>query len=415
MRFFLLILKNLQRNRLRSLLTALAVVALVFVFSMINTFMRVFTGALAEKSKDVNVMLSGRYRMMAAFDRSYMDRMVTSGTSLNRQLTQIPGFHADKYNIWHFAAFSIDPEMKNQNLVFFVLACLPEKIATMTEGLEDDFDPRLVELMRKPPRSGLDNAGIVMGATQLTKLHKRVGDVFKAKSLMHREGTELRQPIEMEFEIVGVIPEGNRWSHRAFMDYAYLDRVLKAKKNELDGKVFFGLLQVDDTTSATAVGGCIENDIRDLRVETMSTAMGRFLAPLKDILWGVQYILVPAILVVMTVILANTFSLTVRERQREMAVLKVLGFRARQILVLVLGESALVGLLAGLLGAALTYGYINGVRGGIHLEMFPVLKVPLAIFWWGPTMGIATALLGAVLPAWNASCVKVSEAFAGTA
>src|SRR5262249_35897259 len=157
--------------------------------------------------KDVNVMISGRYRMMSAFDRSYMDQVVTPGSHLNRQLTQIRGFHSDKHNIWHFSAFSIDPEMKDQDLVFFVLACLPEKIATMTEGLEHDFDPRLVDLMRKPPRSGLDNAGIVMGATQLTKLHKRVGDVFKAKSLMHREGTGLRLPIEMEFEIVGVIPQ----------------------------------------------------------------------------------------------------------------------------------------------------------------------------------------------------------------
>ncbi len=414
MKFFLLILKNLRRNRLRSLLTAFAVVALVFVFSMINTFMRVFTGALDEKSKDVNVMISERYRMMAPFDRSYMDQVVTSGTHLNRQLCEIPGFHAEKHNIWHFAVFSIDPDLKDQNLVFFVLACLPEKIATMTEGLED-FDPRAVERMRKPPLSRRDNGGIVMGETQLKKLNKRLGDVFTAKSLMHREGTGLRQPIEMEFEIVGVIPEGNRWSHRAFMDYAYLDRVLKAKKNELDGKVFFGLLQLDDTKSATAAGGCIEGNIRDLKVETMATAMGRFLAPLKDILWGVQYILVPAILVVMTVILANTFSLTVRERQQEIAVLKVLGFRAAHILFLVLGESALVGLFAGVLGAVLTYGYINLVRGGIHLEMFPTLKVPLAIFWWGPTMGIATAFLGGIIPAWSARGVKVSDAFASAA
>src|SRR5262249_28693 len=120
-------------------------------------------------------------------------------------------------------------------------------------------------------------------------------------------------------------------------------------------------------------------------------------------------------LLVMTVILANTFSLTVRERQPEIAVLKVLGFRSWQILVLVLGEAALVGLLAGLLGAALTYGYINLVRGGIHLEMFPALKVPLAIFWWGPSIGIVTALLGGVLPAWSARSVKVSNVFASTA
>jgi putative ABC transport system permease protein len=414
MKFFLLIIKNLRRNKLRTLLTALAVVALVAIFSSIVTVMRMLTSAVVEKTKDVNVMVSARYGIMTPFERSYMEQIVTSGATVNRELTQVPGFHAERYNIWHFALFSVDPELKDKDLTFLALACLPEKIATTTEGLED-FDPRLIELIRRPPRSGLDNTGIVMGAAQLEKLHLRLGDRFKAKSLVHREGNALRQPIEMEFEIVGIIPAGSRWSHRAFFDYAYLDRVLKAKKNELDGKVMVGLLVLDTMEDANRASGCIESQIRDLKVETWASAISRFMEPMKDILWGVQYILVPAILIVMTVILANTFSLTMRERQSEIAVLKVLGFRTGQIMVLVLGESALVGLLAGLLGAVLTFGYVNILRGGIHLDMFPRLMIPWQIFLWGPTIGVLTATLGGILPAWSARAVKVTEVFANVA
>jgi putative ABC transport system permease protein len=414
MKFFLLILKNLLRNKLRSLLTALAVIALVAIFSMITTVLGLINGFMAEKDKDVGVMITERYHMMTAFDRSYMEQIVTPGTTINRELSRVPGFHADRYNLWHFGIFSLDPEMKDKDLTLIAVACLPEKIKATTEGLQD-FDDRWVDLMRDPPRSRLKSAGIVVGGTQLTRLHKKVGDVFKAKSVMHNKGTGVRQPIEMEFEIVGVIPVGHRWSHRAFIDYAYLDRVLKTEKNELDGKIFFGILQLDDQESANRVSGIIEGQYPNLKVETMATAVGRFMAPLRDILWGVQYFLVPAILVVMTLILANTFSLTVRERQQEIAVLKVLGFRAWHILLLVLGESALVGLLAGMLGAVCTFGCVNLIKGGFQLEGFPLFLIPASIFWWGPLMGIATAFFGGVLPAFTARAVKVSVIFTNVA
>src|SRR5262249_16949499 len=145
------------------------------IFSSITTVMRLLSSAVTEKSKDVGVLVSARYGIMTPFDRSYMEQIVTPGTTLNRALSEIPGFHAEKYNLWHFDVFSIDPEMKNTDLTFVALACMPDKIAATTEGMED-FDPRVVELIRKPPRSQLANAGIVMGASQLEKLHKKLGD-----------------------------------------------------------------------------------------------------------------------------------------------------------------------------------------------------------------------------------------------
>ena len=111
----------------------------------------------------------------------------------------------------------------------------------------------------------------------------------------------------------------------------------------------------------------------------------------------------------------HTFSITVRERQDEIAVLKVLGFRDWQILMLVLGEAGLIGALAGLVGAGVTYGLINHVFGGIQLTGFPLMLMPLKIFVWGPVLGIGTALVGGIVPAWSARRVRVSEVFASVA
>ena len=63
------------------------------------------------------------------------------------------------------------------------------------------------------------------------------------------------------------------------------------------------------------------------------------------------------------------------ERQTELAVLKVLGFRPWQILVLVLGEALLIGVGSGLLSAVATLVTINYAIGGI--------KFPIAFFGAG--------------------------------
>src|SRR5262249_35482938 len=137
----------------------------------------------------------------------------------------------------------------------------------------------------------------------------------------------------------------------------------------------------------------------------------------KDLFNGIKFVLVPAIMAVMIVIVANAISITVRERTREMAVLKALGFRPGHILFLVLGEGLFLGCLGGLFGASITYALINHVAGGIKIPIafFPVFFVPGQVFWWGPTLGAATALLGGIVPAWTARSVKVSEVFAKVA
>jgi putative ABC transport system permease protein len=415
MKLLLLTLKNLRRNPLRAGLTSLAVVVLVALFGIIFSILGFLDRAVADRTGDVPVVLTERYRIPSRFDRRFLEQVVQP-THLNDELKQAAGFQSEKHTLWHFIGFTLDPDMKNKDLQFFVIATIPEKMPSMIDEMSD-LDPKLCQLMKKPPRSRLDNAGILMGPERLKKLGKKVGDVFKAKSISHRDGSAARQPIEMELEIVGELPSIGRWAQYAFMDYAYVDRVLKDKKCELDGKIMLGWLRFDDQSAARIGSSVIERHITDIKSEIASTAVSRFMEPYQNLLNGVRYLLVPAIVVVMIVIVANAISITVRERTTEMAVLKVLGFPPPQILLLVLGEGLLLGLLGGGLGAVLTYGLVNHVIGGVPLPIafFPVFFVSPQVFWWGPVLGVLTAFLGGILPAWNARSVKVSEVFAKVA
>jgi ABC-type antimicrobial peptide transport system permease subunit len=93
----------------------------------------------------------------------------------------------------------------------------------------------------------------------------------------------------------------------------------------------------------------------------------------------------------------------------------VLGFTGPKIAGLFLGEALLVGTFAGFVGAGVVLGLVNFYAGGIQLTGFPRMTVPWSVFWWGPTLGAATALVGAAAPAIGAYRIRVTDVFSRVA
>ena len=93
--------------------------------------------------------------------------------------------------------------------------------------------------------------------------------------------------------------------------------------------------------------------------------------------------------------------------------LKVLGYRPRQILSIVLGEAMLLGALSGFLSTVLVYQAVNRLKNN-NDAVLPVY-IPDRALWWGPAIGVATGLVGSLVPAWGACRVRVSEVFARVA
>src|SRR5947208_10326511 len=78
-----------------------------------------------------------------------------------------------------------------------------------------------------------------------------------------------------------------------------------------------------------------------------------------------RWLLAPAAIVSLALVMANAIGISVRQRRMELAVMKVLGFQPLQILFLVLGESLLLGVTAGFLSSGLTWLLVNRIYGGI--------------------------------------------------
>src|SRR5712692_10040626 len=79
MKFFLLILKNLRRNKLRTFLTCLAVMVLVFVVTMIWTVVYFIDNFTKEKSGNLKAIATVRYDMAGRMPLSYAGPLSAGG------------------------------------------------------------------------------------------------------------------------------------------------------------------------------------------------------------------------------------------------------------------------------------------------------------------------------------------------
>jgi putative ABC transport system permease protein len=117
--------------------------------------------------------------------------------------------------------------------------------------------------------------------------------------------------------------------------------------------------------------------------------------------------------VIFTILLvaANTMSMSIRERVREIGVLKALGFTSRRVLLLLAGESVLLavaGALLGSLGARFLFSSIDlAMVSGGFLQRFYVTPGTL-LFCLG--IGVFVGLVAAGVPAWHAARRPVVEA-----
>jgi len=113
-------------------------------------------------------------------------------------------------------------------------------------------------------------------------------------------------------------------------------------------------------------------------------------------------------LVAGAVLIANAVGLAMVERQREMGILKAVGYASRSVLAVILLENGLLGLLAGAGGVgatAVAVPILNRLQPALNMDFnFPLalgmaglsVLLALAAAWsaaWGPTRARPLAVL----------------------
>lgn len=410
-----LILKNLRRNMLRSTLTSLGIMVLVLVITMIWSILQFLAAATEEKAANFKGIVTERWRLPSQLPFAYANTL-KDGAARN------PGdIRPDDHMTWQFYGGSLDKDDRSVANLMFAFGMEPAKIKTMMDEL-DSLPPDQMKILDASIKALEENRqGIVLGKDRLAQTQRRIGDRITLYGLNYKE-------IDLEFQIVGTVPPG-RYDNSAFFNRDYLNAALEAYPRTHNGRAHpladktlnLVWLRVPSREAFAKLSDQIlsspEYSSPSVKFETASTGISGFLDAYRDLIWGMRWLLAPAILATLALIISNAISISARERRTEMAVMKVLGFRPNQILMLILLEAVLLGGVSGFLSSSLAYLFINNYLGGLKfpIAFFGAFFIPTAAFWWGPVVGTLTALAGSILPAWSTRSIRVAEVFAKVA
>jgi putative ABC transport system permease protein len=215
---------------------------------------------------------------------------------------------------------------------------------------------------------------------------------------------------DWNLEIVGTysVTGAQAQANRVLINYAYFDEARQFDK----GRVFAFIVSIDDPDRSAAMCATIDALFSNSSDETLTQDEAEFaqaqLRQIGDISAMVNAI-VGAVLFTLLFLTGNTMMQSVRERIPELAVLKAIGFSDRMVTGLVLAESALLCMVAAVLGLAVAAAVFPvteslGIGGG---------ALPASVIALGLAIAGVLALVSGLPPARRVQRMTIVDALAG--
>jgi putative ABC transport system permease protein len=158
---------------------------------------------------------------------------------------------------------------------------------------------------------------------------------------------------------------------------------------------------------APRVDEAFKNSVAETLTETEKAFQLSFIAMSQAIITVIRLVSLVIIVIILAVV-ANTVSMTVRERFGEFAVFKTLGFGAFHVIGLIVGESDFISLLGCAFGTALTFP-VARILSHVLSAWFPTFRVLPETIYLNLLAATAVGLLASVVPAWRAVKMRIVD------
>jgi putative ABC transport system permease protein len=247
-----------------------------------------------------------------------------------------------------------------------------------------------------------ERRGAVIGPDLAEKFGWKVGSSFQLESTIppYRVG----RPFEFVVKAIYRVDRQRYPNHSGSMMLFHWKYLHEATQQRTSVGTYY--THIANPAQAAAMATAIDRAFENSDAETKTETEGQFLAGFLALIGDLALILNSIGLAVAFTILAvsaNTMSMSIRERRKEIAVLKTLGFSSTLVLTLVLGEAVVIGAAGGALGVGLSAlllsqaGSIPGFNGfGAALVLSPALLLAMLL------LSAVIGLLSGLTPAVNA-------------
>jgi putative ABC transport system permease protein len=356
-----LMLRNLTRQPLRTMLTMLGVAASIFIFAALLSLDH-GTRAMVEQSSSANIVtVFEKYKACPPYSRIPI--------AYGETIAELPH------------VVDVMPER------FLLSNCKTTTDLVAVHGIPPDKlrDFREIEIDDAAYAAFASERGAaIVGSLVAEKYGWRPGDQVTLEQL------------GVSFTVRGIFKAEGSMDNLILVDREYLE----ASTGEI-GWVTVFYVKVDDEQNVNTVANSIDSSFANYQSQTKSGPEDSFiLGMIQDFRDMVQFVQLVAYmaLVLLLAAVANSVSMSVRERLREMAILKLVGFRSERVAALVLGEAVLVALLGAALGAGLAWLVLGLGSFAISIEGFTITprispQIVLTALIAGTLLGYAGAYI----------------------
>src|SRR5215470_7281371 len=380
-RYVSLVMKNTLRNRRRSILTMASVAASLCLLSVLAAIYRVlFFGGASTPAQALRLITHHKVSLAQPLPIAYIG-----------QIRQAPGVKAATAWQWFGGAYRDAQDPRN---FFARFAVYPSETFRVWPDYEIAEDQRLAFERRRTAcvasRTLADKFGWKPGE-RITL----IGDSF---------------PVSLDLTLVGIF-DGAENSEILYFNYDYLRESLPAESPRRD-LVSQVMVRVESPDDAPRVAEEIDAVFENSPDPTTTESERLFLLNFVSFLGNFKLFLAAicgAVAFTILLVSGNTISMSVRERVREVGILKTLGFTPSAILGMILAEAAVIALTAAAIGCLLA-GLLCSVIRNVAPPFIPGIRslgVTPTIAGLGLTIALLTGVVSAFLPAMNASRMPI--------
>lgn len=364
MRVLKLIFKNSFRHKLRTFLTVLGIAIAVMAFGLLRTVVTAWYAGVDASAVD-RLIVRQAVSFIFPLPYAYRDRIEKiPGVKVVSFQNWFGGVYIDKNQF--FARLAIDPATFQQVYPEYVVP--PDQYATFER----------------------ERNSCIIGKDIAERYNLKIGDVMPLEGDIY--------PGHWEFVVRAIYQPRDKTvdATQMLFHWDYINEKMKQDSPGREGQVGWYIVKIADPSKAAEISGEIDATFKNSDAETKSETerafQQGFIAASGSIISAMNFISFVIIGIIMLV-LGNTMIMSARERTREYAVLKTLGFSGGHLVGLIAGESFLISFVGGAIGLAMTLPLVKSFEAFVPKGWFPVFNVePITII----LAGISALIVGVV-------------------
>ena len=374
---FRLLLKNAFRHKLRTGLTLIGLVVAICAFGLLRTIVDAWYAGV-EGSSSTRLVTRSNISLTFTLPLNYAQRLrAVEGVRQVSWANWFGGVYITERNF--FPQFAVDP---TSYLALYPAYRLP--------------DEQKLAFFR-------DRQGALVGRKLADKFGWKLGDQIPLRGTIY--------PGTWTFNLRGIWDGADAKTDESqlLMHWAYLNESVRQRAPGRADAVGVYIVGIDEPNNAGLVSQRIDklfaNSLAETLTETEAAFQLSFVSMSEAILVAVQAVSLIIVVIIMAV-MANTMTMTARERLAEYATLKALGFSPGFVVRLLLGESLLIAAIGGVAGLLLTWPLAAAFRRAAG-TLFPIFQVSTLTMALQLLAALGVGAVAAAWPAWRMSRIDI--------